>query len=98
MVLGWRVGWAGYCCCRIDREVIIWGMEGGGCSICLLPLLIGTSASQTATDAEAHRERWRAMVLLGVDASCQVVAGRFSTSVVFKYISCLCWHFIADHF
>lgn len=73
-------------------------MEGGGCSICLLPLLIGTSASQTATDAEAHRERWRAMVLLGADASCQVVAGRFSTSVVFKYISCLCWHFIADHF
>lgn len=98
MVLGWRGGWAGYCCCRIDREVIIWGMEGGGCSICLLPLLIGTSASQTATDAEAHRERWRAMVLLGVDASCQVVAGRFGTSVVFKYISCLCWHFIADHF
>lgn len=49
----------------------------GGESICLLPLLIGTSASETATDAEAQRERWRAMAALGVDASCQVVGGGF---------------------
>lgn len=63
------------------REVIIWGdgawIGGGGGSICLLPLLIGTSAFETATDAEAQRERWRAMVL-GVDVSCQVVLGRFT--------------------
>lgn len=42
----------GYCCSRTDREVWRWGG-----SICLLPLLIGTSASQTATDAEAQREK-----------------------------------------
>lgn len=56
-------------------------------SICLLALLIGTSASEAATDAEAQRKRWRAMV--GFDVSCQVVVGRLPTSqlntVGFKY-------------
>ena len=36
-------------------RVVVAGWGGGG-SICLLPLLIGTSASETATDAEAQRE------------------------------------------
>lgn len=54
-----------YCYDRIDRGVIGWMREGGmegewRGSICLLPLLIGTSASKTATDAKAQRERWRA--------------------------------------
>lgn len=67
------VGW-------MDRDVIIWGGERRGVSFCLLPLLIGTSASETATDAEAQRERWRAMVVVRVDVSCQVADWRFTTS------------------
>lgn len=81
-------GWGGYCCSRTDREAIIWGMEGGGRgSICLLPLLIGTSASEAATDAEAQRERWRAMVELMYPA--RLLRGDSPqvslTTVVFKY-------------
>lgn len=32
-------------------------MGGGGWSICLLAPLIGTSASETTTDAEAQRKK-----------------------------------------
>lgn len=42
------------------------GGGGGAVSACCLSL-IGTSASETATDAEAQRGRWRPTVV-GVDA------------------------------
>lgn len=69
--LGWGV-W-GYSCRRIHRKVIIRGgwrecvCVGGAVSACCLSL-IGTSALETATDAEAQKGRWRPMVV-GVDAS-----------------------------
>lgn len=64
-----------------------WGMEG---STCLLPLLAGTSASQTTTDAEAQRGMSSEMVVVGVDVSSQTVAGRSTItpsliSLLFKY-------------
>lgn len=69
---GWRMR-GGYSCSWIDRKVIIWGDEGnvekgagGAVSACCLSL-IGTSASESATDAEAQRGRWRPTVV-GVEA------------------------------
>lgn len=52
----------------------MWGDGGRSLSV-LLALLIGTSASEAATDAEARRK-----ATLGVQGSCQVVAGRFPRS------------------
>lgn len=51
-----------------------------GC-ICLLTLNIETSASQTATDAEAQRETWSMMVAVGVKGSFQTVPGGSTTSL-----------------